>query len=117
MTQEIVEVRDYTIDPEWLEPYRQWATEVAVPWLRAHLDLVDFWMDGGFDAEMSGSYPAPPVNGQPNVCWIIRWPSKAVRDEQFGTIMSQPEWRDIWAKHPNSNAYLQMNVRFMQRID
>ena len=44
--QEIVEVRDYTIDPEWLEPYRQWATEVAVPWLRAHLDLVDFWMDG-----------------------------------------------------------------------
>ena len=43
--------------------------------------------------------------------------SKAVRDEQFGTIMSQPEWRDIWAKHPNSNAYLQMNVRFMQRID
>ena len=83
----------------------------------AHAHRCDAKRDGGFDAEMSGSNPAAPVNGQPNVCWIIRWPSKAVRDEQFGAIMSQPEWRDIWKKHPNSNAYLQMNVRFMQRID
>ena len=117
MVQAIVEVRDYTIDPEWLEPYRKWATELAVPWLRANLDLVDFWMDCGFDAEVSGTNPAPSVNGQPNVCWIIRWPSKAIRDEQFGTIMSRPVWQDIWAKHPNSDAYLQMNVRFMGRID
>ena len=117
MIQAIVEVRDYTIDPEWLEPYRKWATELAVPWLRANLDLVDFWMDCGFDAEVSGTNPAPSVNGQPNVCWIIRWPSKAIRDEQFGTIMSRPEWQDIWAKHPNSDAYLQINVRFMGRID
>ena len=117
MIQAIVEVRDYTIDPEWLEPYRKWATELAVPWLRANLDLVDFWMDCGFDAEVSGTNPAPSVNGQPNVCWIIRWPSKAIRDEQFGTIMSRPEWQDIWAKHPHSDAYLQMNVRFMGRID
>ena len=117
MVQAIGEVRDYTIDPEWLEPYRKWATELAVPWLRANLDLVDFWMDCGFDAEVSGTNPAPSVNGQPNVCWIIRWPSKAIRDEQFGTIMSRPEWQDIWAKHPNSDAYLQMNVRFMGRID
>ena len=116
MVQAIVEVRDYTIDPEWLEPYRKWATELAVPWLRANLDLVDFWMDCGFDAEVSGTNPAPSVNGQPNVCWIIRWPSKAIRDEQFGTIMSRPEWQDIWTKHPNSDAYLQMNVRFMGRI-
>ena len=117
MVQAIVEVRDYTIDPEWLESYRKWATELAVPWLRANLDLVDFWMDCGFDAEVSGTNPAPSVNGQPNVCWIIRWPSKAIRDEQFGTIMSRPEWQDIWAKHPNSDAYLQMNVRFMGRMD
>ena len=73
MVQAIVEVRDYTIDPEWLEPYRKWATELAVPWLRANLDLVEFWMDCGFDAEVSGTNPAPSVNGQPNVCWIIRF--------------------------------------------
>ncbi|GIS21016.1 MAG: hypothetical protein CM15mP120_29320 [Pseudomonadota bacterium] len=42
MTKEIVEVRDYTIDADWLDAYRQWATELAVPWLRQHLDLVDF---------------------------------------------------------------------------
>ena len=37
MTKEIVEVRDYTIDADWLDAYRQWATELAVPWLRQHL--------------------------------------------------------------------------------
>ena len=55
MTKEIVEVRDYTIDADWLDAYRQWATELAVPWLRQHLDLVDFWMDDGYDAEVSGT--------------------------------------------------------------
>ncbi len=117
MTHAIVEIRDYTIDNEWLEPYREWATTMAVPWLREHLDLIDFWMDCGFAAEVTGTNPIQPTNGQANVCWIIRWPNKAVRDEQFGTIMSHPEWRDIWAEHPNSDAYLQMNVRFMQRVD
>ena len=117
MTKEIVEVRDYTIDADWLDAYRQWATELAVPWLRQHLDLVDFWMEDGYDAEVSGTNAVPPANGQPNVCWIIRWPSKTARDEQFNSIMTQKGWRDIWAKHPNSNAYLQMNVRFMRRVD
>lgn len=117
MIEEIVEIRDYTIDTEWLEPYRKWAQELAVPWLRANLDLVDFWMECSFEAELAGTNPVAPANGQANVCWIIRWPSKALRDEQFGTVMSHPEWREIWDKHPNEDAYLQMNVRFMRRVD
>ena len=117
MSQDIVEIRDYTIESVWLDAYRQWATELAVPWLRANLELVDFWMDCGFETELSGSNPATPINGQPNVCWIIRWPSKASRDEQFASMMSQPDWQDIWSKHPNANAYLQMNVRFMRAIN
>ena len=114
MVQAIVEVRDYTIDPEWLEPYRKWATELAVPWLRANLELGDFWVDCGFDAEVSGTIPAPSVIGQPNVCWIIRWPNKTARDQQFNKVMSSEGWRDIWAQHPNTTAYLHMNVRFFK---
>tara|TARA_B100000519_G_scaffold151184_1_gene132126 strand:- start:142 stop:501 length:360 start_codon:yes stop_codon:yes gene_type:complete len=114
MTGPIVEVRDYTIEPEWIEAYKIWADEHAAAWLRTNLNVIDFWLDDGIDAEVSGSSPQVSGNGQPNVCWIIRWDSKEARDEEFPKIMGSPEWADIWAKHPNPKAYLQMNVRFMR---
>ncbi|MEM9621049.1 MAG: hypothetical protein AAF993_05320 [Pseudomonadota bacterium] len=114
MSEAIVEIRDYTIEAEWFEAYKKWAIELAAPWLRANLDLVDFWMDDGIESEVSGSSPSVSANGQANVCWIIRWPSKAERDAKFKVIMSMDGWADIWAQHPNANAYLQMNARFMK---
>jgi hypothetical protein len=109
----IVEIRDYTIEAEWFEAYKVWAVELAAPWLMANLDVIDFWMDDGIEAEVTGSAPVASPNGQANVCWIIRWPSKAQRDEQFN-IMTNPEWIKIWAQHPNEHCYLQMNARFMK---
>lgn len=114
MSQAIVEIRDYTIEAEWFEAYKKWAVELAAPWLRANLDLVDFWLDDGLQAEVSGSAPQVSSHGQANVCWIIRWPSKAERDAQFNRIMGAPGWAEIWAQHPNEHAYLQMNARFMK---
>lgn len=114
MADAIVEIRDYTIEPEWFAAYKEWANEHAAPWLRANLDVIDFWMDDGIEPEVTGSAPAVSPNGQANVCWIIRWPSKAARDEQFAKKMSSPQWREIWSKHPNEKAYLQMNARFMK---
>ncbi len=114
MSDAIVEVRDYTIDPAWWEAYQDWANKLAAPWLLANLDVIDFWMDCGLDADVSGSDPRVSEHGQANVCWIIRWPSKAERDAQFNTIMSRDEWKAIWAQHPNPKSYLQMNVRFMK---
>jgi hypothetical protein len=114
MSDAIVEIRDYTIDPEWFEAYRDWADELAAPWLKANLDVIDFWVDRGIESEVAGSAPEVPKHGQPNVCWIIRWPSKAVRDEQFGKIMGADGWKEVWAKHPNPDAYLQTTVRFMR---
>ncbi len=116
MAQEIVEIRDYTIEPEWFEPYKQWAIEEAVPWLKANLDVIDFWMDDGIEAEVGGTAPAVSPNGQPNVCWIIRWPDKEARDAGFAAFRQNPEWQDIWSRHPNATAYLQMNVRFMRPV-
>ena len=114
MSEAIVEIRDYTIEADWIEAYKDWADRLAAPWLRANLDVIDFWLDCGIDAEVSGSAPEVSSNGQANVCWIIRWPSKADRDENFGKVMGSQEWADIWAQHPNRKAYLQMNVRFMR---
>ena len=112
----IVEIRDYTIDPAHFAEYREWATKLAAPWLMDHLDVIDFWMDDGITAEVTGSNPQVSENGQPNVCWIIRWPDKETRDAEFSAEMGQGEWQEIWAKHPCPDAYLQMNVRFMRGL-
>jgi len=114
MSEAIVEIRDYTIDPEWFDAYKKWANELAAPWLKANLDVIDFWMDDGIESEVSGSAPQVSSNGQANVCWIIRWPSKSERDEKFGAFPTNPEWQAIWDQHPNENSYLHMNARFMK---
>lgn len=116
MADGIVEVRDYTIEPEWFEAYRDWARDLAAPWLKANLDVIDFWADDGQDALVTGKNAADPVNGQPNICWIIRWPDREAREAGFEAFRANPEWQAIWAKHPNTDAYLQMNVRFMRAV-
>lgn len=110
----IVEIRDYTIEADSFPAYCEWAEKMAAPWLREHLDVIDFWVDCGLAAEVSGSAPRVSEHGQANVCWIIRWPSKATRDDQFAKIMGSEGWRAVWARHPNPDGYLQMNVRFMR---
>lgn len=114
MSDSIVEIRDYTIDPAWFDAYRKWAASFAAPWLKANLDVIDFWLDDGIEAEVSGSAPVVSPNGQPNVCWVIRWPSQTARDDGWAAVLKNPEWQEIWAKHPNPDAYLQMNARFMK---
>ena len=39
MSNAIVEIRDYTIEAASFDAYKQWAEELAVPWLKANLDL------------------------------------------------------------------------------
>ena len=74
MTEAIVEIRDYTIEAASFDADKQWAEELAAPWLKANLDVIDFWMDCGIDAEVGGSDPYVSPNGQPNVTWkTIRW--------------------------------------------
>jgi len=34
MSDAIVEIRDYTIDPEWFDAYKDWAKNLAGPWLK-----------------------------------------------------------------------------------
>ena len=114
MSHAIVEIRDYTFEAATFEAYKVWAEEKAVPWLKANLDVIDFWIDCGIEAEVSGSNPQVSENGQPNITWIIRWDSIEERQENFAKIMASPEWKTIWAEHPNEKGYLQMNARFLK---
>ena len=113
MAKNIYEIRDYTIDSEWFEAYKVWAKDLAAPWLKENLEVIDFWMDEGELPEVSGSNPVVSPNGQPNVTWIIKWDSREIREKEFTKRMSSDEWKEIWSKHPNENAYLHLNVRFM----
>ena len=116
MAGQLVEIRDYTIEPQWWDAYRKWLVEDGAPVLKKKLDIIDFWIAGDIDAEVSGSDPRVSPYGQPQVCWIIRWESKAARDAGFGALLQDEEWQACWARHPNPNAYLQMNGRFMETV-
>ena len=110
----IVEIRDYTIEAEHFAVYKEWANKIAAPWLKSNLDVIEFWMDDGSEAEVAGSNPQVSENGQANVCWIIRWESREERETEFRKRMSHPEWQEIWSQHPCPDAYLHMNARFMK---
>lgn len=114
----IVEIREYTLRPEVLSRYERWTRELVVPWLRSNFDVVGFYVECGIEPEVPGS-ASPPLDGQPppSACLMIRWPSKEARDTEFRGKLATPEWRDIWAKHPCPDAYLEKRVRFMKVAD
>jgi len=45
---------------------------------------------------------------------VIRYADKEDRDKKFNAVQEHPEWQEIWSKHPNENAYIVMNARFMR---
>jgi len=111
----IVEIRDYHYRPDLFEAYKAWA-EKAVPVLKRHLDVVGFWIDTGEAPEVRGTKQINPGIGQANVTWIIRWESKAERDEELPRALGSDEWRAVWAEHPDPGGYLQLLSRFMEEV-
>lgn len=111
----IYEIRDYHYRPDIFDDYKAWAEE-AVPVLKAKMDVVGFWIDCGEVPDVGGSDPMDPPLGQANVTWIIRWNSKAERDELFPKAIASDEWAAVWAKHPDANGYRQMLARFMETM-
>ena len=116
MANGIYEIRDYTIDPAWIDRYIDWARNDAAPWLAANLDVVGFWVHTGEAPEIAGSNPIVSPNGQPNVTWILRWPDRATRDTEYARTFASKGWREVWKKHPKPDAYLHMNARFMEML-
>jgi hypothetical protein len=110
------EIRSYHYDPDRFEAYKQWALDEAVPYLKANLNIVGFWIDSGIPAQVSGKSPSAMELGSANITWIIRWADKAARDEGHRTLFGGAGWKDIWSRHPDVDGYLQMEARFADEI-
>ena len=109
----IYEIRDYHYRPDLIDAYRKWATDAVVV-LRRKLDVVGFWVDDGANApEITGTNPIDSPIGSANVTWIIRWESKAARDETMQRAFAGADWQEVWARHPDPDGYLQVSARFM----
>ena len=111
----IYEIRNYHFDPDRFDEYKVWAREEALPFLRAHIDLVDFWVECGISPEITG----PPLNalGSANITWVIRWQDKADRDARFGPLMAGPEWKEIFSRVPGGiESYRRMEAKFFESM-
>ena len=112
----LYEIRDYHYRADLFEPYKQWAEQLAVPVLKEKLDVVGFWISSGEPPEVRGTDPIDTPIGYANVTWIIRWDSKAARDEGLPAALGSDEWQAVWAKHPDPGGYQQTLSRFMESI-
>ena len=110
------EIRSYHYDPTQYDAYKKWAIDEAVPFLKANLNIVGFWLDNGQEPEVTGADPAPGKHGTANITWIIEWASAEDREENFKAVMGSEEWQAIWSRHPDANGYLQMEARFADAV-
>lgn len=109
----LYEVRDYHYRPDLWEAYRRWVEE-AEAILRDRFDVAWFGFDAGIPGHLHGSAPVDHPLGPPNVNWIIRWESMEHRDRGWDALLSDPEWTDLWSRHPDPDGYLTVAVRFME---
>ena len=114
--EELYEIRDYTIEPEWFDRYVYWAENHFIPYAKEKIDIVDFWVDKGIDAEVSGTNPIVSTNGQPNITWVARYNNKKERDAFFESLETDDEWAKVWAMHPQPDAYIHENARFFKSV-
>ena len=106
------EIRNYHYQPEKFESYKKWAIDEAVPFLKANLDIVGFWMNNNEAPQISGSSPMDMTIGSANITWIIRWDSMEAREQGHKDVFSSEGWTAIWARHPDADGYLQMETKF-----
>lgn len=111
----VFEIRNYNFEPSLIAEYEAWARDDALPYIRKNLDVVGFWVYAGIDPELNGA-PLDEL-GSANVTWIIRWNSKAERDEKMKEVFSGPVWDEIFAKVPGGGkSYLRAEARFFKEL-
>jgi hypothetical protein len=70
-------------------------------------------MDNGDKPELKRSDLTPHKHDPANITWIVRWD---LRNAGHANVFSSKQWKDIWANHPDANSYLQMEVKFAERV-
>ena len=112
----IYEIRDYTIEKRWFRKYVYWAENYFIPYAKDRIDLIDFWVYSDLDAEVSGKNPFKSPNVQPNITWVAKFENMVERNNFYENLDNNPEWDEIWNKHPNPDAYIHKNSRFFESI-
>ena len=112
----IDEIRNYHYDPDQFAAYKKWALSEAVPFLKANLNIVGFWLDSGEPSEVSGRSAMDLPLGSANVTWIIRWRDMQARNRGHARVFQSKGWQDIWSRHPDANGYLQMEAKFAEAV-
>jgi hypothetical protein len=112
----LYEIRNYHYDPAKFELYKQWAIEEAVPFLKANLDIVGFWVDSGDQSEVYGKTPMELPLGSSNITWILRWHDMDDRNAGHERVFKGEGWKAVWANHPDADGYLQMEAKFAEEL-
>lgn len=110
----IYEIRNYHYAPERLAEYRAWANDVALPYIRSHMDLVGFWVKTDEPVEVSGK-PQDEL-GAATVTWIIRWDSMAARNAGMREAFGGEAWRRIMDQNPGRENYLRTEAKFADAL-
>ena len=112
----LYEIRNYHYDPAQFAEYRKWAIEEAVPFLKANLDVVEFWVDSGDKPEISGGARMELPLGSANVTWVIRWHDMEDRKAGHARVFKGEGWKKVWSHHPDPGGYLQMEAKFAEAL-
>ena len=110
----IYEIRNYHYEPSLMSQYKAWATNAALPFLRAKLDLVGFWTTGDEPAQVSGK--ELDELGSATVTWIIRWPDMATRNEQMAKIFVGEGWDEVMKSNPGAEHYHRIEAKFADEL-
>ena len=89
----IYEIRDYTIEKEWLKQYVKWVKEFFLPYAKNKINIIDFWAYDGIEAEVEGKNPVVSPNWQPNITWVAKYNNKQERDDFFASLETDQEWK------------------------
>ncbi len=110
----IYEIRNYHYEPTLIKEYKEWASKLALPYLREHLDVVGFWVNIEQDPEVDGK-PLDDL-GSATVTWIIRWDDMDKRNEVMRTAFASSEWQEIMKNNPGQENYHRTEARFAEAL-
>ncbi|MCG8466619.1 MAG: hypothetical protein MJB57_00205 [Gemmatimonadetes bacterium] len=111
----LYEIRNYHFDPANFDAFSVWATGDYIAYLREHLDVVGYWINTDISSEVQGA--DQDELGSANITWIIRWDSKAQRDERLPQVLGSDEWRAIFSSVPGGfESYRRLESKFARSL-
>ncbi len=110
----IFEIRNYHYEPDLMADYKVWANELALPYIREHLDLAGIWVNIDEPALINGK-PQDDL-GPATVTWIIRWDDIETRHEVMGKVFANDEWSAIMQRNPGQENYHRTEAKFAEAL-